>query len=99
MRFQARTAAILCAVFCLAGQVKAQPRSHTGLNPLLPIVPGTQPRPLDGEGQTLADEPRRPIAGFLEAVTTADAILEIIVGQARILTTKAPIAQEGGIAL
>lgn len=78
---------------------RAQPASQTGMRPLLPRVPGTQPRPLESDQERFPHEPRGPVAGLLESATTSDAVLEVIVGHGRILTTKAPIAREGGPAL
>jgi hypothetical protein len=39
------------------------------------------------------------MAELLDSATSNDAILEVIVGQGRILTTKDPIAMEGGTVL
>ena len=39
------------------------------------------------------------MAELLESATASDAVLEVIVGKGRIVTTNEPIAREGGIAL
>ncbi len=95
---------ILCmTVIGLASLVpldgRAETQSRTGLEPTLPILPVIPPRALESDEAEFSREARGPIAEFLESVTTSDAVIEVIVGQGRIITTKAPIAQEGGIAL
>jgi len=77
----------------------AQPQSSTGLKPTLPSVPVGPSRELETDDVRFPRAPRGPVADLLESVTTSDAVLEVFVGQGRIITTKEPIAQEGGIAL
>jgi pilus assembly protein CpaC len=77
----------------------AQTRSGTGLNPLLPIVPPAPGRELESDEDAFSNEKRGPLAELLESATNSDAILEVVVGQARILTLNEPIAKDGGIAL
>jgi Flp pilus assembly secretin CpaC len=60
------------------------------------VTPG---RSLESDEQRFSQEPRGPVAELLDAATANDAVLEVIVGQGRILTTKDPIAQEGGTVL
>jgi pilus assembly protein CpaC len=76
----------------------AQPQSGTGLRPNLPIVPVVPPRDF-GTSEEPLPQPHGPMSEFLQSATSSDAILEVIVGQARILTTKEPIAREGQTAL
>jgi pilus assembly protein CpaC len=73
--------------------------SNTGLKPLLPLVPPAPTRELESDQNAFSKEPRGPVAELLGSATSGDAVLEIIVGQGRVLTTTAPIAREGGIAL
>jgi len=54
--------------------------------PALPPVPEQKPRPIKGAGS---------VADFVENVSKNDAIMEVIVGQSRILTTKADLAVAG----
>jgi pilus assembly protein CpaC len=64
-------------------------------------MPTTRPRELEGteEGQQFSQEPRGPMAELMDSAIANDAVLEVIVGQGRILTTKDPIAREGETAL
>jgi pilus assembly protein CpaC len=70
-----------------------------------PKVPELEPRPLEGDAadqklSTTRDPAERvPVAGFLKSIQGADANLEVILGQGKLLTTRLPIADEKGYAV
>jgi pilus assembly protein CpaC len=70
-----------------AGQLFADPplpaATVSGFPPVLPPVPQQSPRPPDGPGS---------VSAFLEGVNSPDGGVEIMLGEGRILTTKADIA-------
>lgn len=68
---------------------------------VLPELPLTAPRPLQGTepGEQWEGRPRSPVSGFLEPMKGADAVIELVLGQGRLLSTKAPLAAEGGAAV
>ncbi|MHB8866267.1 MAG: type II and III secretion system protein family protein, partial [Pirellulaceae bacterium] len=76
-----------------------------GLNPVLPKVPLTPPRPAQGHqngqqwtpGGTTGD--RQPVAGFVDSLQGTDSAIELVIGQGRILTLKQPIESETGVAM
>ena len=59
----------------------------------VPVVPKLRPRKL-GEFST---PDREPVSNFVESVSGGDAVIEVYVGQSRILSTKAQIANQNGI--
>jgi pilus assembly protein CpaC len=65
-----------------------QPHPHTisGFSSCLPPVRLKEPRPQDGPGS---------VSAFLESVTANDAVIEVLVGQGRILTTKVNLSVAG----
>jgi pilus assembly protein CpaC len=73
--------------------------SATGFKQILPVMPPQATRDLESDEQRFSQEPRGPMAELLDSATANDAVLEVIVGQGRILTTKDPIAREGGTVL
>ena len=98
-----RIVIVICFLLCACGTwgvpAAAQEASKSSLRPLLPLVPSNQPRNLESDQDRFVQPPSGPVAGFVESVSTSDAIIEIVVGHGRILTTREPIALEGGIAL
>jgi pilus assembly protein CpaC len=80
-------------------EVGGQALSGAGLQPTLPIVPVGPPRNLESDQVVLPKPSHGPVAELLDSATTSDAILEVIVGHGRVLTTKEPIAKEGTTAL
>jgi pilus assembly protein CpaC len=67
----------------------------------LPNVPTRPPRPAEGEApelrwQTGVDPATPPIAGFIEPLRGNDAVIQVIVGQARLLTLRADLVNENG---
>jgi Flp pilus assembly secretin CpaC len=90
-------AAVLVAGLPVVGQEMGPPRP--------PLVPLLEPRPaeLPGPGNQLQTvrpaEEKQPIASFLKSLQGSDATIEVIVGQARLLTTRQPIATERGAAV
>ena len=76
-------------------EVAGQTPSGAGLQPTLPIVPVGPPRSLESDQVAFPKPSPGPVAEFLESASTSDAVVEVIVGQGRILTTKEPMAKEG----
>jgi len=70
---------------------------------LLPrsVVPQAAPRPLTGTPDTDwgQDEPAGPVSAFLQPMHGTDAVIELVLGQGRLLTTKAAIVEEGDAAV
>lgn len=67
----------------------------------LPTVPAAPPRPVEGPAADQrwpvgADPAAAPIASFLGPISRNDAVIEVVVGQSRLLTLKADIADERG---
>ncbi len=67
----------------------------------LPTVPAVPPRPTEGAAANqkwpLGPDPAAaPIASFLAPLSRNDAVIEVIVGQSRLLTLKADLANEQG---
>ena len=99
----------LClAAFTLASSASAQTSYEGkagGLNPLLPVVPTREPRPAEGAGKDQklnrlrAGQDRMPVASFIDGLQANDAALEVVVGQARLLTLSDNIATSGGTAV
>ena len=71
----------------------------------LPVMPALPPRP--PEGPEMTDQWRRerteraaePTARFAETLSGNDAVLELVVGQGRLLTLRSPLAAENGAAV
>lgn len=69
------------------------------------VVPTTVPRPVEGQQPERKWNTQRqgadaePISGFVESLKGNDAIIKLVVGQARLLTTKAPIVRKGDVAV
>jgi len=67
----------------------------------LPTVPMRPPRPAEGPAADLQwpdglDPATAPIASFVNPVSQNDAVIQLIVGQARLLTIRADLANERG---
>lgn len=65
------------------------------------LFPQVPPPPLEGEkpdDQFKADSNRGPIGHYFKPMQGTDAVIELILGQGRLLRTKKPIAKEGGSA-
>lgn len=82
-------------------RLPAQPESAPGR---LPVVPNLSPRP--GEGPQTPwrtdrrDGPeRQPVAGFVDSLKGNDAVVEVYLGRGKILTTRASIARQEGLAV
>jgi pilus assembly protein CpaC len=94
---------LLCAL--AAPSVRAQEPLPKPKPPTLPPLPLTESRPVEGDvaeqrfqtGREGAD--REPIASFLKTLQGSDAIIEVTLGQGRLLTTKKPIVNEKGAAV
>lgn len=69
------------------------------------VVPTTVPRPVEGQQPERKWNTQRqgadaePVSGFVESLKGNDAIIKLVVGQARLLTTKAPIVRKGDVAV
>ncbi len=66
----------------------------------LPMVPAVAPRPIEGAeaNQKWNTAPEaEPTASYVDALKGNDAVIEVIVGQGRLLTLKAEMANEGGV--
>ena len=87
----------------LGNSLQAQRPTEGKLRPLLPVVPNLVPRPSEGPGSPQRTErvggERAAVSEFLDSVQGNDAAIHVIVGQGKLLTTKAPIAREGGVAV
>jgi pilus assembly protein CpaC len=75
-----------------------------GLRPLVPPVPPSHLRPLQGEQPDEQFDPTRdkePVASFIDTIKGNDAAIEVIVGQGKLLTIKhaMDIAVEGRAAV
>jgi pilus assembly protein CpaC len=69
--------------------------------PRIPVVPLRPPRPAEGvaadqQWPAGPDPAAAPMASFLGPVSRNDAVIEVIVGQSRLLTVKAELANEQG---
>jgi pilus assembly protein CpaC len=67
----------------------------------IPTVPAAPPRPAEGPAADQrwpagADPAAAPIASFVGPMSRNDAVIEVVVGQARLLTLKADMADERG---
>lgn len=75
------------------------------LPPTLPVVPLRDPRPAEGpdaQGQwrTVREgQENSPVASFVDALKGNDAVLEVVVGQGRLMTMKSDIASRDGTAV
>lgn len=76
-----------------------------GLRQPTRVVPQKAPRPAEGvePGQTWhtkrAPAENEPVASFIDTLKGNDAALQVIMGQGRLLTTKADIVNKGGTAV
>src|SRR5688572_8285417 len=94
---------LLCAM--TGPSVLAQEPLPKPKPPTLPPLPLTESRPVEEyvaeprlqNGSDGAD--REPIASFLKTLQGSDAVIEVTLGQGRLLTTKKPIAGEKGAAV
>jgi len=75
------------------------------LPPTLPAVPLQEPRPAEGPdaaGQwrtTREGKEASPVASFVDALKGNDAVLQVVVGQGRLMTMKSDIASRNGTAV
>ncbi len=108
LRFHLRLLALgslLGFVFFLEGRLEAQLQSPPSERLLEKPKPNWFPvspaRPLEGDKpeEKFSDDPNRtPLGGFFQPMQGTDAVIELILGQGRLLRTKAPLAKEGGAA-
>lgn len=78
-----------------------RPAAACADTPRIPVVPSRPPRPAEGAAadQQWPAEPApaaAPTASFLGPISRNDAVIEVIVGQSRLLTVKADLANEQG---
>jgi pilus assembly protein CpaC len=68
---------------------------------VLPVVPQQEPRPAEGTNQKWQtirpDANNAPVSSFIDSLQGNDTAFQVVVGQGRLLTTKAPIANEQGV--
>lgn len=81
----------------------ALPGSSWSQPGLLPNVPVREPRPAEGAApdlrwRTEVDPATPPTAGFIEPLQGNDAVIEVILGQGRLVTLKADVAKGPGTA-
>ena len=94
---------LLCAL--AVPSVLAQETLPRPKPPTLPPLPLTESRPIEGEAaeqrfQTVREAgDREPIASFLKSLQGSDAVIEVTLGQGRLLTTKKPIVSDKGAAV
>jgi pilus assembly protein CpaC len=77
------------------------PSELTGETPSLGPFPLSPPRPLQGTqpNEKFEEEPRAPLSSFFKPLQGTDAVIELILGQGRLLRTKKPLAKEGEAAV
>ena len=83
-------------------QVAAQEqKSRAGLNPVLPLIPEFPPRPPETPDQPWRKEAtpdeQRPSSSFIDSIKVNDAAIEVVLGQGRLITLNAPLANENGV--
>lgn len=71
--------------------IAAEPNQIGGLVPYVPAVPFAGPRQFADENDWSEGVERAPTSSFIETLKPTDAALQVIVGQSRILTTRANI--------
>ena len=96
----------MLGVISLTGSLAAQSslltRSEDSINTPLQVVPTAEPRVFAGteEGSRWSTKTgRQPLSSFLDPMLGSDAVIELVLGQGRLLSTKAPLAEEGGAAV
>lgn len=108
---QRRTVCVtLISLLVLGGHVAhAQPPQPRQMVPMggqasvRPMVPLTTTRPFQGDDETNRWDLGRPtgddqpVSTFVESYKSSDAMIEVLVGQGRMLTLKRPIAREDGV--
>lgn len=94
----------LCTLFCLCSSANAQGQSFSYYDEdrLLPVAADEKadsspalvpPSPLDDERR------KEPKKRFIQPMHGTEAVIDLIIGQGRLLSTKAPLAKEGGAAV
>ena len=92
---------------CVLVTTITAPLSAQTVRPLrqqpLPVVPNLEPRPAEGpqeswRTQRVGNE-RQPTAAFLDSLSENDAVIKVKLARSKLLTTKEPIAEEGGVAV
>ncbi|MGB1706794.1 MAG: type II and III secretion system protein family protein [Rubripirellula sp.] len=76
-------------------------KSPTNLDPVLPLIPEFPPRPLETpdqpwRNQATPDE-QQPSSNFIDSIKANDAAINVILGQGRLITLNAPLANEDGV--
>ena len=92
---------LVCVILCAvtnSGFAQTSGKQLNSINPVLPTVPPLAPRPIVGPNQTWSDgaADRKPVASFVDSLKGNDSVIELVVGQARLLTTKVPFATDAG---
>jgi len=76
-------------------------KSRAGLNPVLPLIPEFPPRPPETPDQPWRKEAtpdeQRPSSSFIDSIKVNDAAIEVVLGQGRLITLNAPLANENGV--
>ena len=85
----------------LEAQAQKQPREIEINGEKAARFPISSPLPLEGEkaNEKFTEAPNRtPLGGYFRPMQGTDAVIELILGQGRLLRTKKPLAKEGGAA-
>lgn len=89
---------LVCLDRPLAAQLLRNSSQDTDMSLEAPELPLAPPRPLEGNGPgeqwTLPAPERSPVSGFLEPMQGTDAVVELILGQGRLLNTRVDLAKE-----
>lgn len=96
---------VMAFVLGYCGTVKAQGPRYSNA-PQVPFVPDLEPRSPQGPDPQQQwrirrrEDERRPVAEFLDSIKGVnDAAIEVVLNRSKILTTKAPISNENGVAV
>lgn len=102
-----RTSLILCGLAAATllepalswAQQPKNPRG--GLIPNLPLIPEFPTRPLESNDEPFRETPTeaesKPTASFIDSIKVNDAAIEVVLGQGRLITLAAPLANENGV--
>ena len=92
-------AAIACGGLTPVSAQTGVPRG--GLKPSLPLVPEFPPRPAETPAipwrENLTPEEQQPSSSFIDSIKVNDAAIEVVLGQGRLITLAAPLANEDGV--
>ncbi len=95
------TMAALAILGVHSAQAQKAQNSRGGLIPNLPLVPEFPSRPLESEQKPFRTEPTeaesKPISSFIDSIKVNDAAIEVVLGQGRLITLTAPLANENGV--